>query len=93
VRKRDLGRLKKRKGARIERHGERLSVMLRENGKDITTTIVIGKEKGTESVIMTVIEIEIVIDEQKIVVRATSLVETYLTRYRNQSCLRRKLSV
>jgi uncharacterized protein YhfF len=93
VRKRDLGRLKKRKGARIERHGERLNVMLRENEKDITTAIVIEKEKGTESVIMTVIEIEIVIDEQKIVVCVTSLVETYLTRYRNQSCLRRKLSV
>jgi hypothetical protein len=79
VRRIDLGRLKKRKGARIERHGERLSVMLREKERDITTAIVIGKEKGTESVIMTVIETEIVIEEQKIADRATNLVETCLT--------------
>jgi hypothetical protein len=72
VRRTDLGRLKKRKGARIERHGERLSAMLRENENDITTAIVIGKEKGTESVIMIGIEIETVSGERKIVARATN---------------------
>jgi hypothetical protein len=93
VRKIDLGRLKKRKGVRIERHGERLSAMLRENEKGITTVIVTEKGMGIESVIMTAIEIEIVSDGQKIVALAMNLVETYLIRHRNQSCPQRKLSV